>query len=137
MTDKEAIDTLQSMVKAFSMDCRGPEDTRDVDALQMAIARLKQPALQMAIARLKQPAPAGDLVSLRAVLACVDPDVHGEKTAHWIREDIRALPRHLSVAEVGRRLEAYDWVDVVLDEGPRRGGPTLPEALAALLTEIE
>ena len=116
-----------------------------------------QHALRHAIAALERPEPRGDLVSLEAVLLEIDKiwDSHGWTSIAEATDGIRALPRALSVGEVGARLEEWsssyltscygqnrprEWKSTIGDiTGPRASAyaPTLPETITALLKEVE
>jgi hypothetical protein len=130
MTDKEEADVLQALLDGTF----GVDDAYDV--------------IEHAIARLEQPAPTGDLVSLEAaehvvISAQIGRFEHVKKAV----AAIRALPRATSVDEVGQRLEAnsVEGLDCIsIDVCGNSDGDfwsvvrdTLPEALAALLADVE
>jgi len=141
MTDKEA--ALEIALKIVALSAGSADNGRLIQALNVACARLEEPA------------PQGDAVSRDEVLEYLDHRLQFYATQGYYsradvleraKDDINALPGILTVVEVGRRLEALDTVRLVLTRWRKREwiigpphvqAPTLPEALAALLAEVE
>lgn len=128
MTDGEAAEVLRRL----AIQCGDGEPGGGVTQREYL-------AMERAIEALERPEPSGDLVSLEAVQVAIEQQLDilesGSPSSFDLDGAIRALPRALSVAQAGKRLEG-DCVSVTYRRMTRVAA-TLADAIAALLEEVE